>query len=298
MEKKSQNDIYILTNSPIGDTIYCLAYLKEFKKQHPNKNIVLLGYKSRELIYQLYDYGYDRIEFIDSFSHKILSLLRRKPLINFLKHFDIYTTYPFFYKKVPFNTKETTLDVIRQDLLNLPIESQFTLPIVPPQTVKSIDGFHLIKEKIAVINPYSNTIRSVNIQLYTSIASYLQELGYIVYTNALSNQEIIPNTSRLNCSIYELYEICNHIPIMVSTRSGIIDFLISTSCNFYVLYFPVEIGGTRWLSNPINKFYNYFRLTAWNTGNVVEHIHKSESESLKHFKDYFTQVCIDQNSYK
>lgn len=286
-KNKSNNEIYILTNQPIGDTVYCLAYLNAFKRNNQNKTVVLLGYRNRNTIYDLYKTSFDRIEYVDSVSNIVGSILHRKGLIKFLKRFNIYTTYPYFYNKVPFNTGETTLDVIKNELLPLPNNAKITFPSIPCQSVTSIDGFNEIKSRVVVINPYSVTMSKINLTLFNNIVEYLTNQGYIVYTNALDNQDILPNTRRLNCSLYEFYEICNSIPLVISTRSGIIDYLISTSSNFYVIYFSVGTGGTRWLANPIEKFYNYFRLDAWETNNVCEHIYKTNNESLNHFIEYF-----------
>lgn len=292
---KGINEVYILTNPPIGDTVYCLAYLDAFKRNNPTKTVVLFGYKNRNTIYNLYKTSFDRIEYVDSFSNKIGSILRRKGLIKFLKRYNIYTTYPYFYKKVPYNLGETTLDVIKNELLTLPDNARITFPSVPRQSVTSIENFIEIKDRIVVINPYSVTIRGMDLTIFNNIAEFLTNQGYIVYTNAIDNQEIIPNTRRLNCSIYEFYEICNSIPLVISTRSGIIDFLVSTSSKFYVIYFGVETGGTRWLANPIDHFYNYFRLDAWGTNNVYEHIYQTDNESLNNFIKYFNTFIKNGN---
>ena len=294
-KNRGKNEIYILTNPPIGDTVYCLAYLDAFKRNNPDKTVVLIGYKNRTAIYNLYESSFDRIEYVDSDSNRVGSILRRKGLIKFIKRFNIYTTYPYFYKKVPFNSGETTLDVIKNELLSLPDNAQITFPTVPQQSVTSIENFNEIKDRVVVINPYSVTVRGMDLTIFNNITEFLTAQGYIVYTNALDNQEIIPNTRRLNCSIYEFYEMCNSIPLVISTRSGIIDFLISSSSKFYVIYFNVETGGTRWLANPINHFYNYFRLEAWGTNNVVEHIHRNNNESLNHFIEYFNTFIKNGN---
>ena len=107
-KNRGKNEIYILTNPPIGDTVYCLAYLDAFKRNNPDKTVVLIGYKNRTAIYNLYESSFDRIEHVDSDSNRVGSILRRKGLIKFIKRFNIYTTYPYFYKKVPFNFKHST----------------------------------------------------------------------------------------------------------------------------------------------------------------------------------------------
>lgn len=286
---KREEDIYILTNSPIGDTVYSMAFIKAFKESHPDKSVVILGYKSRDSIYRLYKNSFHKIEYVDSEHKNIMAILRRKALIRILKRYNIYSAYPYFYRKVPFNTGETTLDVIKRDLLALEYDANIQLPIVPSQIITSIDNFNEIKSRVAILNPYSTSMYGIEMGIYEAIAEFLISQGFVVYTNALSTQQTIKNTYRLECSIYELYEICKHIPLVVSTRSGIIDFLISSSCNFYVYYFQIKRGGMRWINNPIQNFYNYFRLEAWNTFNVTEHIYESVDESLSHFINFFNK---------
>lgn len=287
LKNKSSNEIYVLTYFPIGDTVYSLAYLAAFKERHNDKQIVLLGYKNRELIYNLYERSFDRVEYVDNDRQKLAAILKRKILLKLLKVFNIYTTFPFFYRKVPFNSGETTLDVIKHDLLSLPYTTTFTLPVVSEYPITSIDDFYNIKDKIVIINPYSTSMHGINARIFEEISLFLKEQGYIVYTNAISTQEVIKHTKKLNCSILEFYEICKYIPLVISTRSGIIDFLISSSCKFYVYYFPIEHGAARWTHNPILKFYNYFRLDAWGTHNVIEHIYRNDNESLNHFIEYY-----------
>lgn len=286
-KQKKTNEVYVLTNSPIGDTIYSLAYLESFKKKCDDLQITVLGYKNRVTLYSLYRNSFDNIKYIDLDHGKIMCILRRKYLMKLLKKYAIYSAYPYFYQKVPFNSGETTLEVIKNELLDIGDFAKLNFPIIPQQAISAIENFEEIKSKVVIINPYSTSMYGMQMKIYEDIASFLVSKGFVVFTNAISTQKVINNTRRLDCSIIELYEICNNIPLVISTRSGIIDFLISSSCNFYIYYFPIEHGGMRWINNPIKNFYNYFRLDSWGTDNVTEHIYETENESLNHFINYF-----------
>lgn len=111
------------------------------------------------------------------------------------------------------------------------------------------------------------------------MASILRKKGYDVYTNVVGDQQSVEGTRPLDCPIFELYNICNEIPLFISIRSGIIDFCVSAKCKLFIISFGLRKFMT-------NDFYYTNELKYWQTGNVTEFIHKSKEDTLARFSAF------------
>ena len=125
-------------------------------------------------------------------------------------------------------------------ILNLPLEpisyhKQATVPI------KNIEKFKEYHKKICIVNPYSYSIYS-KVQLFEKIVLELRKKGYIVYTNVIQSQKAMSGTLRLDCSMQELYSIACEIPLIVSVRTGLLDYLVPSGINMFVLYGQTKVG--------------------------------------------------------
>ena len=116
-------------------------------------------------------------------------------------------------------------------------------------------------------------------ELWEMIADNLFLRGYIVYTNVMKHQKEVKDTKRLECSIIELYNICNEIPLFVSVRSGIIDFTISSRCDKVVIWYMDSSISLKSLKNICN-------LDAWGITNVYSIYHINKQDTIYGFNKY------------
>ena len=142
--------------------------------------------------------------------------------------------------------------------------------------VVSIDSFKVKKGKIIVINPFSNSMGDGYIDLWEDIADSLIQKGYILYTNVVGEQKPVKGTLPLKCSIEELYVISSQIPLVISIRSGIVDFCVSSGGDFYVIYFNNSEGLSPLVSESMKYIY---RLSDWGTNNVIESYYELGNKS-------------------
>lgn len=109
---------------------------------------------------------------------------------------------------------------------------------VQPSSISCIPDFDTYCSKIAIVNPYSPSchISQEVFQYFKKIVSLLQSRGFIVYTNAVDDRLPLKNTKRLDCSLQEMLGICAKIPFIVSVRSGLLDFLVKTDIDMFVVF--------------------------------------------------------------
>ena len=150
--------------------------------------------------------------------------------------------------------------------------------------VKAIPNFAKIKDKVIVMNPYSKSLSEFTMALYENMCTYLIENGYIVYTNVVGSQKPIKESYELRCSIEELYMIAGKIPAIVSVRSGILDFLIPSKANMFVIY-----------ENCRGRLKKMYHLANWQISSVIHEIYCENSKSenniiLNELKKFLEEV--------
>lgn len=148
---KKDNEICILLNGLIGDSVYGLAYLDAIKGKNPDKRIIVYGHKKYARLIESYN-GIDEIRYVDG-------------------------------EDINQSEKDT----------------------------------------------------------------------YSIYTNVIGEQKPINGTQELRCSIYELFEVVKKSSLVISTRSGILDYLVPTDIDMFVIY-----------ENCSEKLKNMYHLSSWN----------------------------------
>lgn len=133
---------------------------------------------------------------------------------------------------------------------------------------------------VVVINPFSNTLDSSHYDVFEKIACILKEKGYEIYTNVINNQEPISGTKPLRCDIEEFYRISSVVAAVISIRTGLIDFSISSGGNFMVLYDDTWNG----------SFKTAYGLEGWQpNGKICELMFNEEGEIFKTLDSFLKQ---------
>lgn len=193
-----------------------------------------------------------------------------------LKH-GIYTSLPMRYQPI------TMLECFKQNVFQLSRAAQIEFHNVRHHKVSAIKDFESNCKRIVVLNPYSNSI-SLNMSdkellCFEKICMFLRERGFLVYTNVIKDQKAVKGSLALRCSLAESYSISLKIPLIVSVRSGILDFIVKSNINMFVLY-DGEIGKIVYTLKQwgCNGRYEELLFSDWEK--------EKESESFKNFINY------------
>lgn len=264
---KRKNEVFVLFNMALGDFIYSLSFWENLRKKYINKKIVFVVSDKFKPIIETLEIQPDRIIYLihNSIKHMIVECLCLPPKeINVgdiaFKH-DILYALAFACKKAKKDKYSGNRKLLSKALEVE--EKPITYPKINNISITSILNFDKNKKRICILNPYSTSM-NFSIGLYENICQNLLNRGYIVYTNIVGSQQEIKGSKPLQCSIYELYNIARKIPLIISIRSGILDFIISSGINMFVLY---EIN-----SSQEEQIANHYSLSEWGPHGKLEEI--------------------------
>ena len=174
--------------------------------------------------------------------------------------------------------------LLRKYLFSLPEDSQISYHKTKRVPVTAIKNFESIKHKIAIADNgcYKLTETEETDRLvYIPICAELQARGFEVYMNVPEEKYALKGTHALSCSIEELYSIACEIPLIVSRRSGILDYLAPSGINICAIY-------------TSKTWHNYFPLTEWQCeGRVKEIMINSEAASdslMEEFRSFLDEL--------
>ena len=242
---KKRNQIILAPTSAIGDTLYIFSFLNSLGKWAEEKKKKILFFSSdryRDII-ETYEKPNERINVVYlkhlGLVHLLLQMIggcKDHSLLNkFSRKCGIFAPIPNIYKDYfaqtcrPQGSRRQLAYILGVPLTPISLHN---LPVVP---IKSIADFEKNKDKICIINPYSYSMYT-SLPLFEKLAKELKKKGYVVYTNVVKGQKVVEGTFELNCDLRELYSISKQIPLIVSLRSGILDYLIPSSINMFVVY--------------------------------------------------------------
>ncbi|MBQ7594232.1 MAG: hypothetical protein IJU48_07750 [Synergistaceae bacterium] len=231
---KNEDDIYIIINNRIGDILYYFSCLDATLDKYPDKKFVIIGFKPYEKLLRAFQRD-NRVR---------LKIVSDEEF--YLKFFDSVIHGQLYDKAASHNILTIFLDPRsykvnlppihnQRKVLNLPENSPITYHGLKKEPVISIPNFEANKDKIVIINPYSNSMKTT-MYLHEAVCEELTRRGYLVYTNVVGTQEVVRGSLPLRCDIYEFYSIMCETPFIVSVRSGILDFAAPSGINMFVLY--------------------------------------------------------------
>lgn len=152
---KPKDTTIIYAGPLMGDALYSLAFLEEYKLQNPQKKIVVWTSPKLTEIVSTYK-GYDKIVTISSTTvRKLLwqmwnsdTSLHQKIVENgLLNEFAFRGAYP----------SDNELYILRNRIFCVGSQAAISYHHLAPKKVKSIPDFYENSDKIIVLNPYSRT---------------------------------------------------------------------------------------------------------------------------------------------
>lgn len=136
--------------------------------------------------------------------------------------------------------------------------------------VTIIKDFEAIKDRMAILNPYSNSAFEADFELFEKSSKFMTEKEFLCYTNVIKEQRSIEETQELRCTIRQLYDIACGIPYIISIRSGILDFLAPSNINMFALY-----------ENCSERLEDMYHVTSWNCKGKIEELYMRNADDAR-----------------
>lgn len=275
--RSDDTDIVLVLLKGIGDSAYGLSFVECLKEKYNAKTIIVIGNKklssfimSYPNVDKLIPYDVSKGEYKKFKAYMDCERIKR---INGYER--IFNTDPFHVFSTGKMQERSAISLLREQVFHLSRESKITYPPVSDLQVVSIQNFDKIASKTIVLNPYSNSIKNIEMEAFENMVGMLKAKGYIVFTNLIEGQEPIKGTCELHCSVEELTEIVRRSAGIVSVRSGVLDLVINSGTSIFVLY-----------TNCTSKFKEIYSLGAWNGKShiiEVDYDNISKQDLMKNF---------------
>lgn len=262
IKRKKNEDTLIFANvAAIGDLLYGMTFLEEIKTREPCKKIVVITFEKYKFIAESF-HSYDELVLIPDRGIKwfaVKSLVANQGYAEKLFQDNIVIAPWGITTRV--NVLDCNYIEALRRTFNLDIEVSIHYHNVLPAPVISISDFLSLYEKVVVLNPYSNSaeLEREGFLFFEEACTFLKQKGYILYTNVIKDQRPISGSYELRCSLEEMLGIAYKIPLIVSLRSGILDFLAPTNINMFVLY-----------NKPWH--YSWFNIKAWRCKGIYDEV--------------------------
>lgn len=210
----------------IGDFLYTIGYLREFKQINHITHLRVIGVARLQDLVRLYPGIVDEYRTVGKIQLQIMLFPYRtsigrmcfqymknvkviEPSRDFVQQFDYVAAFPNL----------TLKDCIKYGILRLPEEVQMELPCIPDNVpVKEIKSQIMLCPSAIVTEwkPYQ--------RLFRRLAKVLSQSGVKVY----ENKESMP--------LYEFASLASHMDCVIGMRSGLLDLAALMGCHVIALY--------------------------------------------------------------
>lgn len=268
-------DVVIVTPDKMGDLLYLLSFLNGFIRENEGKKVLVLGNISKELFFTNYRIPQNNTILIEDADEweKLQSLLENRFIFRKAWKENFIFSSPLSLVSFLY-VKPWTYIGLQKKILRLKKSTKPAFPIVQHSYIKSIDNFDQICDRIIVINQYSNSSR-VPEECFDYLSTILTNKGYIVYSNVVGAQKAAKCARPLNCSFEELHEICSRSLLVISARSGVVDFVLSDVKRMAVIY-----SSKYWHLAGARRWAKIFNVHEWESDCDVLEIISNDREEI------------------
>ena len=262
LNTKEENELCIICTPLIGDTVYSLSCLDAIKHKTPDKMIHVYSYQKFSKLLDEYK-TIDNITYIDQPGNEVLlgldMFLHFDGLCEWAKSQGVVSANPFYYKKCYNAENPDCLFQMQTHIFGVSQESKITY--------HRECGDDCRREKVAILNPYSYSTFEASFNVYEEITDELNKKGYAVYTNVIKDQKPVKGSQELRCTIEELFELACKSDMIISARSGILDYLAPSDINMFVIY-----------ENCSERLRNMYHLDNWKRYGLVKEVYPGISD--------------------
>ena len=223
--------LYIIQNSSIGDLLYIGGLFHVVQKRKNKKaTVLILNERMKNL-----GITYENLVGIIYLPGNILDVIMRYYWATEDWEGDnyIYGHWHDWGMGLWTESNLNAIDRYKKSVLDIPLDSEFLPPIVPPISAENIAELHrkyfLDKSRTIILLPHTHTLNLSVGNFWEVMAAQLKARGYIVYTNTDGMAEKpIAGTEAITTSFRELYYISDKVKCFIGTRNGVFDFLAMT----------------------------------------------------------------------
>lgn len=281
-------EIIILGGEPgIGDFLLVTAYLNTYIKNYNQKSIPLCSDTSKNLLEELGIVNYITVN--KKQMHEIVfgccwNPLLRPMIKSYLADGKLrIAAYEYFiHSSQCFRIPEVNiLKIIKYSAFQL---TDDTAEIRYPKV--ELDYNVLQKYRIqfpfVIINPYSNSAY-IGLDIFEKLVIKIKEKGFNVYCNVMKNQKEVEGSIALRCTIQELFVLSSYAELILSIRSGILDYIVSNAKRIIAIY-DREID------------YYAYTLKSWETETEIgEFLYDNNGKMLKELEAAIKSMLFDSH---
>lgn len=235
---KDKSCLYISCLGGIGDTVFLLSLLNEFKRQRKVSRIKFITKFNHKPIFQMYEIKKKDIIAISDDDALILRRKKHKRISNYLYgHPDLEILYP---EEILLMPGITLLDLYKVSVLHIDINSQIKR-IALRKMGKGL------KSNMIILAPYCVSTPGLKIEFWEKLVETIRTdfPDYDIYTNVKDETELaIKKTMTLKADLKQLCNIATNCRLFITVRSGICDLLAMCGIDMVILYPNEMINAT------------------------------------------------------
>lgn len=235
LKRKDAATALYIAGPGMGDVLYGAAFLHAFRCQYPIKKLIVITPPRFIWLMESYKGDFDKVISMKGKYKKFRYLFNNEANLDLYFNHKILTTRTVIDLPIE---RRSAMTQLKTRIFKVGTNAVPQFHSLQPNKVTSIPDFDKNCHKIVVFNPYSPSchLGKKEIQYFEKIANFLREKDYIVYTNVVQDRMPIKNTIELRCSLQQMLGIAEKIPFIVSIRSGLLDFIVKTNINMFVIY--------------------------------------------------------------
>lgn len=254
--RHSKEKIILIGGYGMGDLCISMAYFEEFLLKNPNEKFIIISSNKTRWLLERYNIGKCKLKYCNNKTISYLEMavhsIDMSYLIRKLKRRNLIIADPWSYieESMIFYEGLSALGIYRDAIFKVGYDASI---IYAPAIKTELDL--KIKSKSVLLNYFSNS-SNIPIDDWINIIEFLNESGYNVYVNSPNqNKNEIKNVISLNLNMDELYSIANKFEMIISIRSGFLDYIIKECHHLICIY-------------ENYNFYNIYNLNKWNVKNL------------------------------
>lgn len=237
--KKNKDTHYIILHRTLGDSIWALAYLSEYKRQKGIRHVTVVCVPYIRQLCGFYSKSVDDLIMMDWYKIGSMQVFARsflgRYLISFPHRERITFTQPYCnlpLRAFNYNPELQLPDCMKRIVYQINANSLPEFPGMPDMDLtETIEKYGLKRGRTVYFNQEANSIRLDISGLCAKLAEYCKANGYRVLTLTRNDQQApVKGTKALPCSLAEAYRLAEYGGTVIGLRSGFLDFMVFADC--------------------------------------------------------------------
>ena len=232
---RKKNTHYLILPHEIGDSVWALAYLEEYKRQHGYEHVTIVCTNNIKKICEFWKGTFEDVICVDRKAIKglweIPHTIWGEYLYTFAHRdritFAYYTCYSIL-RNYWGSTAYGIDQLVKQLMFQINSDSEVQYPDIPYADICSlVERYGLVKEKTVLLN----SVRCDASGLFEKATEILVREGYKVFTLTTNEDDKpVKGTLPIPCNLVEAYWLSKYCGTVIALRSGFLDLMIFAQC--------------------------------------------------------------------